>query len=113
MSVPAQRLEATAALISRWPAVTHNYERAPLRGACPFNLWFTLTARSQEELGAAIDQLAEATGLLSGILDGAKTVAQKSVEVAEAVKPLAEKLEPLVEKVGVAALWVAKLWLMG
>ena len=63
MAVPAGRLEAVAALISRWPAVTHNYERAPLHGSCPFNLWFTLTARSREELDAAIDRLAEATGL--------------------------------------------------
>ena len=57
--------------------------------------------------------LAEATSLLGGILDGAKTVAEKSVEVGRAVKPIAEKLEPLVEKVGVAALWAAKLWLVG
>ena len=57
MAVPAGRLEAVAALISRWPAVTHNYERAPLHGSCP------LTARSREELDAAIDRLAEATGL--------------------------------------------------
>lgn len=57
--------------------------------------------------------LEEATGLLNSILDGAKIVAQKAGEVGQAVKPLAEKLEPLVEKVGVAAFWVARLWLMG
>lgn len=57
--------------------------------------------------------LEEATGLLSGILDGARTVAQKAGEVGEAVKPIAEKLEPLVEKVGVAAFWITKLWLTG
>lgn len=67
----------------------------------------------QEQAESVQKSLAEATNLLSGILDGAKTVAQKSVEVAEAVKPIAEKLEPLVEKLGVAALWAAKLWLMG
>jgi hypothetical protein len=55
--------------------------------------------------------LTEATTLLSSILDGAKTLAQKTGEVASAVKPLAEKLGPLVEKVAVAALWVGKLWL--
>lgn len=32
-------------------------------------------------------------------------------DVVIVVQPLAEKLAPLVEKVGVAALWVAKLWL--
>ncbi len=55
--------------------------------------------------------LSEATTLLSGILDGARTVAQKADGVVSAVKPLAEKLEPLVEKIGVAALWAARLWL--
>jgi hypothetical protein len=35
--------------------------------------------------------LAEATTLLSGILNGARTVAEKSVEVGRAVKPIAEK----------------------
>jgi hypothetical protein len=53
----------------------------------------------------------EATSLLSSVLDGAKTLAQKTGEVASAVKPLAKKLGLLVEKVAVAALWVGKLWL--
>jgi len=56
-------------------------------------------------------RLTEATSLLSSVLDGAKTLAQKTGDVASAVKPLAEKLGPLVEKVSVAALWVGKLWL--
>jgi hypothetical protein len=68
----------------------------------------------EPEAAKSVQQsLAEATTLLSRILDGAKTVAQKAGEVGRAVKPMAEKLEPLVEKVGVAALWVAKLWLQG
>jgi hypothetical protein len=57
--------------------------------------------------------LVEATTLLGGILDGAKSVAEKATAVGQAVQPIAEKLEPLVEKLGVAAFWVAKLWLMG
>ncbi len=57
--------------------------------------------------------LTEATTLLGGILDGAKIAAEKAVEVGKAVKPIAEKLAPLVEKIGVAALWAAKLWLQG
>lgn len=55
--------------------------------------------------------LTQTTSLLSSILDGAKTLAQKAGDVASAVKPLAEQLGPLVEKVAVAALWVGKLWL--
>jgi hypothetical protein len=55
--------------------------------------------------------LTQTTSLLSSILDGAKTLAQKTGDVASAVKPLVEQLGPVVEKVAVAALWVSKLWL--
>src|SRR5262245_46430486 len=48
--------------------------------------------------------LTQTTNLLSSILDGAKTLAQKAGDVASAVQPLAEQLGPLVEKVAVAAL---------
>jgi hypothetical protein len=54
--------------------------------------------------------LEEASGLLSGILEGARAAAQKAGEVGEAVLPIAEKLAPIVEKLGVLAKWVAKLW---
>jgi len=55
--------------------------------------------------------LTQTMSLLSSILDGARTLAQKAGDVASAVTPLAEQLGPLVEKVAVAALWVGKLWL--
>ena len=55
--------------------------------------------------------LTQTTSLLSNILDGAKTLAQKAGDAASVVKSLAEQLGPLVEKVAVAALWVGKLWL--
>jgi uncharacterized protein YoxC len=64
-----------------------------------------------EEAGSVQKSLAEATSLLGGILDGAKTVAEKAGEVGKAVQPLVERLGPLVDKVAVAALWVARLWL--
>ena len=64
-----------------------------------------------EEAGSVQKNLAEATSLLGGILDGAKTVAEKAGAVGKAVQPLAEMLSPLIDKVAVAALWVARLWL--
>lgn len=66
-----------------------------------------------DEVKSVQQSLTEATTLLSGILDGAKTVAEKSTEVGQAVKPIADHLTPLVEKLGQAALWVGKLWLLG
>lgn len=69
------------------------------------------TGQKPQEAQSIHTRLTETTSLLSNILDGAKTLAQKTGEAASAIKPLAEKLGPLVEKVAVAALWVGKLWL--
>jgi len=66
-----------------------------------------------EQAESVQKSLTEATDILSKILDGAKTVAEKAGEVGSAVKPIAETLAPLVEKLAVAAFWVGKLWLMG
>ena len=71
-----------------------------------------MSEMKSKEAKSAQKRLIEATALLSSIMDGAKTLAHKAGEVGNAIKPLAEKLEPLVEKIGVAAFWVAKLWLL-
>ena len=63
MSVPEGRIEEVAAQVSACERVTHNYERRPLNGSCPYNLWFTLTAASQEALAEAVEGIAKATGL--------------------------------------------------
>ena len=55
-------------------------------------------------------RLTDTTGMLSKILDGAKTIVQKSVDVGEALKPVMDQLGPLVDKITVAALWASKLW---
>lgn len=66
-----------------------------------------------EQAKTAEQTLEKAAKLLALILDDAKAVIEKAAEVGKAVKPIAAQLEPLIEKVGVAALWVAKLWLTG
>jgi len=63
MRVPPQRIEEVAAQVSACQRVTHNYERKPTHGKCPYNLWFTMTAGSQGELDEAMGSIAEATGL--------------------------------------------------
>ena len=47
----------TAEAINHLPGVTHNYRRS---GPC--NLWFTLTARSLEEMDAVVEKLKMETG---------------------------------------------------
>ena len=56
--VPPDRLTDVARLVSELPGVTHNYRREHA-----YNLWFTLTARSEEEVAAALDRLRRQTGL--------------------------------------------------
>ena len=57
--VPAERLAEVAERVSRLPGVTHNYER---RG--DYNLWFTLTARSEKEIAETLNALGEEAGIV-------------------------------------------------
>jgi len=68
MAVPQDAIEGVAATIAACPAVTHNYEREARHGACPYNLWFTLTAESPAALAESVAALERATGLPITIL---------------------------------------------
>ena len=63
MAVPEERVEEVAQIVSAWDGVSHNYLREPLRGHCPYNLWFTLSAESPEALEEAIAEIERKTGL--------------------------------------------------
>ncbi|MDK1031226.1 MAG: radical SAM protein [Planctomycetia bacterium] len=56
--VPAERLTEVAERVSRLQGVTHNYSR---RHA--FNLWFTLTAQSADEIDTILESLRRETGI--------------------------------------------------
>jgi DNA-binding Lrp family transcriptional regulator len=58
MAVPAERLEAVAALVSAHASVNHNYEREN-----PINLWFVATAPSEAALQATLSCIERETGL--------------------------------------------------
>ena len=53
-----ERLDQVAQLISSLPGVTHNYSRDH-----EFNLWFTLTVPSSENIEAALEDLRTQTGI--------------------------------------------------
>ena len=55
---PPEKLEAVAKIVSSFPQVTHNYERAHT-----YNLWFTVIAESQEKLQAILDEISEKGGV--------------------------------------------------
>ena len=56
--IPPERLDEVAAIVSELPGVTHNYRREHAR-----NLWFTLTARSDDELSKIIDEIRQRTAI--------------------------------------------------
>ena len=62
-AVPAETIEAFAAVVNRYPGVTHNYMRDN-----HFNVWFTFIAPSMEVIEANLAAIAEETGV-HGILN--------------------------------------------
>jgi DNA-binding Lrp family transcriptional regulator len=56
-AVPAERLDAVAAIVSAHPGVNHNYERE--HGV---NLWFVITGADAAAVHASVDALEAATG---------------------------------------------------
>ncbi|GFP25163.1 hypothetical protein HKBW3S43_00551 [Candidatus Hakubella thermalkaliphila] len=58
MRVPSPRVEEVARLVSRYPNVTHNYERDG-----EYNLWFTLIAESEERIRQIRGEILGASGI--------------------------------------------------
>jgi DNA-binding Lrp family transcriptional regulator len=56
--VPPEHLAEVAGRVSLLPGVTHNYSRQHA-----YNLWFTLTVRSERELDRTLDGLRRETGI--------------------------------------------------
>ena len=56
--VPDEKVAAFAAAVNACPGVTHNYRRND-----EYNIWFTVTARSEEEIGRCIAVVREKTGV--------------------------------------------------
>jgi len=56
-AVPEARIDEVAAIINQNPGVTHNYLREH-----PYNIWFTLTCKSQQEALQQIKELENLTG---------------------------------------------------
>ena len=52
MSVPQDKLECVARIISAFPEVNHNYEREH-----EYNLWFVVTASSEEHLDIVLYEI--------------------------------------------------------
>lgn len=58
IAVPAERLDAVAAIVSSHPGVNHNYAREH-----PINLWFVMTGSTRDRLEQDLQALERQTGL--------------------------------------------------
>jgi len=76
LPVPEDRLREVADLISRYPEVSHNFQRDHA-----YSLWFTLSAGNQEAVEKVLSEILEKTGFSrDGILDLA-TVKKIKIDV--------------------------------
>ncbi|MDI6781609.1 MAG: AsnC family transcriptional regulator [bacterium] len=58
MDVPEEQIEAVTDIVNAYAEVTHNYQRDE-----DYNLWFTIAARSREEMDRIIEEIREKTGI--------------------------------------------------
>ena len=58
LRVPTDRIDEVAAIINALPNVTHNYLREH-----DYNMWFTVTAGSREEVAAIVERLRRETSI--------------------------------------------------
>ncbi len=74
LSVPPGELEKTASFVSAFSEVTHNYSRRH-----KFNLWFTITASSQERMGQIVRAIEEYAGHPVHLLPAKRTFKVRAV----------------------------------
>ena len=77
-------LPAVAGAVSRYPEVTHNYQRDDR-----FNLWFTLIARNTER----IEEIIARVRALEGVAQVQNLPAQAVYKIRAGFKPLEDKKE--------------------
>lgn len=58
IAVPAERFGAVAEIVNSFAEVAHNYERVHR-----LNMWFVLATESDDEIGAIVARIEQATGL--------------------------------------------------
>ena len=62
MQVPDDRIDDVAEVINGYSGVSHNYLRKGRNKELPLNIWFTMSAPSQEQLEGNIKEIEDRTG---------------------------------------------------
>jgi len=75
MKVPDEGLEQVIEVINSYPGVTHNYIRNH-----EYNLWFTLTVPSAEEMESTLKEILEKTGIVDYLNLSTRRVFKINVE---------------------------------
>lgn len=89
MKVPDERINEVAKIIDKYPEITHNYEREG-----EYNIWFTLIAKSKEEIEKIIAQI-KTKSKIEQILNLKKMNKFKIAAVFKIEHPVSHHLNPL------------------
>jgi DNA-binding Lrp family transcriptional regulator len=76
LRVPESKVNAVASVINRYGNISHNYERD-----CEYNVWFTLVAKSGQELTCVIDEILQEAGLSQNDVLSLPTVQRFKINV--------------------------------
>ncbi len=82
LRVPEDRLFRVAALINEYPQVSHNFQREH-----EYNLWFTLTAPSEEALSSLISDILSKTEIHPDCMLNLKTENRYKIDVRFPILP--------------------------
>jgi len=82
MHVPGARLDEVAALISSYPEVSHNFQRDH-----HYSLWFTLSARDDEEIRRVLNRIVQKIGIPSTDVLDLPTVKKIKIDVRFSFRP--------------------------
>ena len=63
MKVPEDKIEEVSTIINGYSGVSHNYLRKGRNQPIPLNIWFTMSAPSQEKLEENIKEIEDRTGI--------------------------------------------------
>ncbi|OHC07941.1 MAG: hypothetical protein A2545_08820 [Planctomycetes bacterium RIFOXYD2_FULL_41_16] len=63
IKVPEDRIDEVSAIINSYRGVSHNYLRKGKNCNIPYNMWFTMSAKDDEELHSRLKEIEDRTGL--------------------------------------------------
>jgi siroheme decarboxylase len=86
LRVPEEKIPATAAIISSYPEVSHNFRREH-----DYSLWFTIAARSEGRIAAVLREIQERTGIPEADTLNLPTVKKLKINVRFSFVPLPEE----------------------